>query len=150
MRKTRTARLLQSLALLTTLLAASGCDWLSPSGSATRSSPIIGELGVTPATVFCGLRNPLAISFSYIDPQDDYHRVLLTFEQTQPGPRIDSSASWLDGDLKTSPGRAIYDGFFFECGVDPAGVWTLTVKLEDERGHLSNELTAVVTLISSR
>lgn len=149
MKPSRTARLLPCLLLSATLLAAAGCDWLSASGSTARASPVLRELNVTPASVFCGPRNPLEVSFGYSDPQGDYYQMIMVLERTQPDQRIERSALWTTLDLTKSPGRAIYKEFFFECGAYPAGTWTLKVTVEDERGHLSNEIASEINLVSS-
>ncbi|HEY5999698.1 MAG TPA: hypothetical protein VI078_10440 [bacterium] len=146
-------RVLWCLLTLAVLLPAAGCDWLTPSGSTARSSPVITDLAVGPPNAICGPKNTLTISFGYHDPQGDYNRLTIVLEEQtksgQPGARVERSVPWTDLDLTTSPGRAIWDGFFFTCGVDPVGTWKLTAILEDERGHLSNELTATVNLASS-
>ena len=157
MKHPRSARLTTCLlALATIILAAAGCDWLKPSGSESRSSPVIDDLRVIPSLVDCGDpdndegdRNEIAISFSYSDPQDDFFQVLLTFEHTESGERIERSAIWSGLDFTANPGKATYDEFFFECGLYPEGDWTLTVRVEDELGHFSNELTAVLDLVTA-
>jgi hypothetical protein len=151
MKLSRTARLFPCLLLLTVLLPAAGCDWtdwLEASGSEARVSPVIGDLGVNPTSVFCGERNPVQVSFSYSDPQDDIFLVRVTARQEQSDTTVDFTIAWSDVDLASAPGRAS-GTFFFECGVPPVGVYAVTLQVEDERGHLSNELTFDVTLLSN-
>jgi len=150
MKLSRTARLFPCLLLLTVLLPAAGCDWtdwLEASGSEARVSPVIGDLGVFPTSVFCGEPNPVQVSFSYSDPQDDIFLVSVSARQEQSDTTVSFTIPWTDVDLASSPGRAV-GSFFFECGGPPAGVYAVTLQVEDERGHLSNELTFDVTLLS--
>ena len=149
MKTTRTVRLFPSLLLLTTLLAAAGCnwtDWLQPTGSEARSSPVISDLVLSPTSVFCGDSNLVTFSFAYSDPQDDMFQVRLVAKSVaEPVSTVGRSIPWSDMDVVTSPGRAIGD-FFFVCGEQPSGVYTLAVEVEDERGHLSNVLEGEITL----
>ena len=149
MTTTRTARLFPGLLLLTMLLAA-GCDWtdwLDPSGSESRSSPVIGDLLIAPTSVFCGDRNLVTFSFAYSDPQDDMFQVRLVAKSVaEPVSTVERSILWSDMDVVTSPGRAIGD-FFFVCGEQPGGAYTIEVEVEDERGHLSNVLEGEVRLL---
>jgi hypothetical protein len=155
MKIARTARLTLCLIALMTILPAAGCDWLDPSGSGARVSPVIGALDVTPKSVFCGDpdrqegdRNEITVSFEYNDEQDDLYQLNMTLEHEETGEIVEQSVLWTDLDLSSAPGRAIYREFFFECGLYPKGDWKLTVKAEDERGHLSNTLSDVITLLS--
>ena len=145
----RTARLFPCLLLLTVLLPAAGCDWtdwLEASGSEARVSPVIGDLGVFQTSVFCGEPNPVQVSFSYSDPQDDIFLVRIAAKRTvQPDWTEERSALWSELDLSTTPGRA-FGEFFFTCSA-PSGTYTLTIVVEDDRGHLSNELSTEVTLL---
>lgn len=154
MKIARTARLFLCLMLLALLPPVTGCDsdglkdWLSPSGSAGRSSPVISGLAVSRTSFFCGEDNKATISFSYSDPQDDIFLVIVSLENVEADQRFEVTVPWFEMDL-TRAGTASFHDFFFPCG--PAtGSWTMTVKVEDERGHLSNELTTDVTLVSSR
>jgi hypothetical protein len=147
----RKVRPILALFVLATVVPLAGCDWLDPSGSESRSSPVLTDLRVSPASVFCSdpdrEPNTIAVSFGYSDPQDDIYLVRFILERTSPEWTFEDSTLWNDLDLATSPGRAIGE-IYFECGGPPAGAWTLTVQAEDERGHLSNELTTGVTLLS--
>lgn len=150
MKRSRTARRLPGMILLTLLLPILGCsgfkDWMEPSGSESRSSPVIGNLIVVPVSVFCGEGNPLGYSFDYSDPQDDIFLVRITAKRTaQPDWTEERSALWSELDLSTTPGRA-FGEFFFTCSA-PSGTYTLTIVVEDDRGHLSNELSTEVTLL---
>jgi len=145
----KTVRLAPLLLALALTIPAAGCDWLDPSGSSSRLSPVIGALAIAPPSVFCDA--PFDIAFDYADPQDDMDQILLSFRHTLLDERLSRTVSWGDPDLDlTNPGRASYAEFFFGCGGASTGDWTVTVQLEDRRGHLSNELQGTVTLISSR
>lgn len=151
MKRSRSVRLISCLFVLGTIVPLPACDWLSPSGSESRSSPVLTDLRISPTSVFCSDpgRDPniVQVSFGYNDPQDDIFQVRFVLERTNPDWSFTELTLWNDLDLVTSPGRAIGE-VFFDCGGPPAGAWTLTVQAEDERGHLSNELSIGVTLLS--
>lgn len=147
----RSTGLAMVVVALPLVLLGAGCSWLDPSGSASRSSPVLVDLRLSRTSVFCSdpARDPntIEVSFGYSDPQDDIYRVRYVLERTNPEWRFEQSALWNDLDLSTSPGRAIGE-VFFPCGGPPAGPWTLTVQAEDDLGHLSNDLSTGVTLLS--
>lgn len=148
MRTRNTVRMASILLALALTIPAAGCDWLDPSGTSSRVSPVISGLSVRPQSVFCNA--PLTIAFEYSDPQDDIQQLLLTFQHAGSDERLDRSVFWDDPTLLAAGGRASYSEFFFECGGPSAGDWEVRVQLEDNQGHLSNELTADVTLVSAR
>jgi len=141
-------RLMTWLFTLAAILPAAGCGWFQASDN-PRSTPVISGLSVSPVSVRCGESNPVTIAFDYDDPQNDLFQLTMNLQHTRIDDRIEKTIPWGELDLTTAPGRA-FAKFFFECGVPPAGVWTLVVQVEDERGHLSNALAGEITLLSTR
>lgn len=146
-----TVRKAATLSALALTITGAGCglgDWLDPSGTSSRVSPVISALSVRPQSVFCD--RPITISFDFTDPQNDVQQLLLAFVHAGTDERLDRSVFWDDPALEVAGGRATYAEFAFECGGPSAGDWEVRVQLEDEQGHLSNELTADITLVSAR
>jgi hypothetical protein len=141
-------RLMTWLLTFAMTLPTAGCDWFQASDN-PRSSPIISGLSVAPGEVDCGEENPVTIAFDYDDPQDDIFQVIIKFEHTHLGDKIEKTFPWGDPNIKVEGSRAFVT-FFFECGGPPAGLWTLDVQVEDERGHLSNALSGEINLLSTR
>jgi hypothetical protein len=128
------------------LAFAAGCDWFKGSETVLRVSPFLSGLSVSPQNVLCA--QPFTISFRYDDPQNDLSLMTLVFVRAQDQLTRQEQVLW-DGstglDLSVV-GRASFP-FTFDCDT-PGGRWSVTVQVEDNRGHLSNALTAEVFLNS--
>lgn len=143
----RKPRLVAAALALGALLGAAGCDWLEGSGSGARVSPFLSALSVAPSRgVLCGEEHPFVLSFRYDDPQQDLFQLTVKLKHTLRPDQRESTSAWDELDLSVA-GRATYKGHL-PCG-SPTGRWSVTVQAEDARGHLSNELTGIVTLNSS-
>jgi hypothetical protein len=141
-------RLMSWLFTFATILPTAGCDWFKASDN-PRSSPIISALSVSPVEVDCGVEHPVTIAFDFDDPQHDLLQVIMNFKHTRLGDTFEKTFPWGDPNITAEANRAFVT-FFFECGGPPAGVWTLAVQVEDERGHLSNVLAGEINLLSTR
>jgi len=140
-----TARLLLGVSALAAAAIAPGCDWLKGSDSTVRVSPFVSGLSLSPATVLCD--RSFALSFRYDDPQDDISLLRLTLQHEGDDFQVVDQALWDPATVDLSvAGRA---GYAFTLGCDrPGGRWTVTVQLEDLRGHTSNTATAEINLTS--
>jgi hypothetical protein len=137
----RIARPLAALAALGALIAAPGCDWLKGSDNVGRSSPFITSLGVSRSSVLCGTE--FSVSFRYDDPQGDIFQAKILLQHEGDASVVDESQLWPDT-ISRSAGTASFP-LSFSCG-SSGGRYTITVTVEDDLGHTSNELTGSITL----
>jgi len=127
------------------LAVAPGCNWLSGSDSGSRLSPFISSLIVSPSAVLCGQK--FSVSFRYDDPQGDIANALVTLQRSGDTAAREEAPAWPAG-ISTSSGTAKFD-FTFPCADSKGGVWSITVRVQDERGHISNSLTGTVRLTAA-
>ena len=134
-------RVFAGLAALGAAALAPGCDWLKGSGGSQRTSPFLSSLSVNRSSVLCGTE--FTVSFRFDDPQGDIYQVLLLLELEGGTAAIDASDIWPE-DISRSAGTASFP-VTFDCE-QPGGRWTITVSVEDDLGHKSNELSGSITL----
>jgi len=119
-----------------------GCNWLKGSDSGSRLSPSLSNLAISPASVLCGEK--FSVSFRYDDPQGDIASVHVTFLRSGDTTSRVESPAWPDKTSKSS-GTATFD-FSFSCTDDKGGLYSVTVQVDDDRGHTSNSLAGEIRL----
>ncbi len=136
----RRARCVAVLALCS-LAFMPGCDWLKASDMIERSSPFLSGLSISPSTVLCG--SDYTVSFDYDDPQEDISQATVTLQHEGDSSVSTETFSWPD-DLSRGAGTASFD---LSTSCDSAdGTWSVSVEVEDDRGHTSNILTGEISL----
>ena len=123
------------------LALAPGCDWLKASDSGTRQSPLLSSLAIRPASVLCGQK--FVVSFRYEDQQGDITNARVVFQRAGDATVREEAPLWPET-LSRSSGTALFD-FTFACD-SKGGVWSVTVRAEDELGHISNSLSGEIRL----
>ncbi len=123
------------------LAAVAGCDWFKASGSSERTSPFLSDLRISPSSVLCGTN--FSISFRYDDPQGDIAQARVTLQRTGDSAVREENILWPET-ISTSIGTASFP-FSFPCG-SKGGIWTVKVRVEDDKSHTSNELTGEIRL----
>ena len=118
------------------------CDWLTGSENVERRSPFISGLAVT-RRVQCGENHPYTISFSYDDPQGDIARAIVSMRLEGETVDVESTYPW-PVNISQNNGTATFQDFF-ECGTTE-GNYLVTVWVEDDGGHKSNELSGATEL----
>jgi hypothetical protein len=126
------------------LSVAPGCNWLQGSDSGSRLSPFLSSLSIGPSSVLCGQK--FAVSFKYDDPQGDIAKAVVTFQRSGDTDSREETPAW-PNDISRSSGTATFD-FSFPCD-SKGGVWSITVRAEDDRGHVSNSLTGSIRLTAA-
>jgi hypothetical protein len=120
----------------------SACDWLTGSENVERRSPFIDKLTVTPK-VRCGEGNPYAISFRYDDPQGDIAVAVVSMRLEGETVDVQETYPWPANMSRNNGTVTLSD--FFACGTTE-GNYLVTVWVEDDGGHKSNERTAGIEL----
>jgi hypothetical protein len=131
------------------VLGVAGCDFLKGSGGGVRTSPVVSDLRISPASVLCD--KPFVVSFEYDDLQDDVTRLIVTFQPDSPeGTPREELVNWVqaDGVLDLSVGGLAKYTSRFGCG-EPGGRWEVKVQVEDGKGHTSDTVTGTITLVAA-
>jgi hypothetical protein len=136
---------------VTVLLAVILCGCGNPFGgeeTGSRFTPEIEGLTVDRVSVYCDI--VFEVSFDYRDNQGDIEFVHLLF-MGEGGTVIDETLDWISSRVtleKTSgkPDRAVVTCSFDCSRNDPEGRYVIQVKVEDKKGHVSNELRGEISL----
>jgi hypothetical protein len=137
----RGVRALVGLLSLGSVALVPGCDWLKASDMVQRSSPFLSNLRITPSSVLCG--QEFTVAFSFDDPQGDIFQAKFSYQHVGDSTVREQTELWPDNVSRSAGTVSIPSQI--PCG-SPGGTWVLTVTVEDDRGHLSNEVTQTVTL----
>ena len=92
--------------------------------------------------MLCG--QTFSVSFKYDDPQGDIKNALVTLQRSGDTESREEAPVWPDG-ISRSSGTAEFK-FSFPCASSKGGLWSITVRAEDERNHISNSLSGTIRL----
>jgi hypothetical protein len=143
-----TCRMIALAALVTVALACQSCSNIfgSSNSNGPRFAPSISSLKLSRTSIFCDIN--FTLSFAYKDPQGDYDRIELLFSGDTNGGVIQESIGWTDGRVTLTGTGALQILYKFPCDSKyPSGRYAVQVQIVDQKDHVSNALTATLTLL---
>jgi len=146
----RVVSVFAALLAAVSLAALTGCEWFQGSDPVQRSSPMISNLSIQPSSVLCA--QEFTVSFHFEDPQGDIAKAQVILELTgapEPKPRLEETPLWPETISRSSGTASFPFSFTPKPCTDLGGTWTITVQVEDDRGHTSNTLAGQITLTTA-
>lgn len=124
-----------------------GCEWFKGSDPSLRSSPMISSLSIQPSSVLCAAE--FSVSFHYEDPQGDVANARVSLRRSGETLSRDETPLWPESISRSSGTVSFPFSFTPTPCTGQGGVWTITVQVEDDEGHISNTLSGQITLVAA-